>query len=136
MTPRQLTRMLAGGRLVVGGGALVAPRLTGRLFGIDADANPAVSYVGRLFGARAVLMAVLVCAADGEDRDRQLRAGVAVDFADAFAALLAGRRRELPPSTAAAAFVAALTEAALGLRLLASRPVRTGVSAGTALQRR
>jgi hypothetical protein len=133
MTSDGLLRLLAGGRLVVGGGALVVPRLTGRAFGIDPDANPAAAYVGRLFGARAVLMALLVSAADGEERERQLRVGVAVDLADALAALLAARRKELRPAAAIVAFAAAMTEAAIGMRLVA-RPAAISagaVSAGT-----
>lgn len=118
MTEAQLTRLLTAGRYLVGGGALVSPQTTGRAFGIDPATNPAAAYVGRLFGARAVTMAVLLTAATGIERDRQLRAGVAVDLCDALAALLAGRRTELGPRSAAAACAAALTEAGLGARLI------------------
>lgn len=118
MTENRLLRLLVAGRFLVGGGALLAPALTGRVFGIDPKANPAAPFVGRLFGARAVLMALLVCAADSEERERQLRAGVAVDLADAVAALVAGGRHQVRPAAAAAAFVAAGTEAALGMRLV------------------
>jgi len=114
--------MLVGGRLVVGGGALVAPRTTGRLFGIDPDANPAAAFVGRLFGVRALLMAVLAASADGLDQERQLRAGVAVDLIDAVAALAAGRRRQLGLLPATAAFAAAVTAAALGMNLVLKPP--------------
>ena len=110
--------LLVAGRIFVGGGALVAPRLTGRIFGIDPATNPAAPFVGRLFGVRAVLMAVLACVADGEERERQLRAGVAVDLVDATAALVAGRRGQLRPVAALAAFGAAVTEAGLGMSLL------------------
>ena len=119
MTTTQLTRMLVGGRLLVGGGALTAPRMTGRVFGIDASRNPAAPYLGRLFGVRAVAMALMLCAADGKERENQLRAGVAVDLIDAAAAVAAGLRRELRPLPAAAAFAAAATEAGLGMRMLA-----------------
>jgi hypothetical protein len=118
----QLLRLVVAGRVVVGGGALLAPHATGRLFGIDPGSNPALPFVGRLFGVRAVLMAVLVSAADGEERDRQLRAGVAVDLVDAAAALLAGWRRQLRPSAAMAAFAAAATEVGLGMSLVTRAP--------------
>lgn len=118
MTADKLLRCIAGGRIVVGGGALLAPRLTGRAFGIDPQANPAAPFVGRLFGARALLMALLLCAADGEERERQARAGVAVDLSDAVAALVAGWRRQLRPAAAVAAFTAAAAEAGLGMRLV------------------
>lgn len=118
MTDRTLLRLLAGGRIVVGGGTLVAPRLTGRLFDIDVDDNPAMPYVGRLFGGRAVFMALLLLGSHGSERTRQLRAGVVVDVVDALAALAAGRRGELGRRAAAGAFGAAVFEAGLGLRLL------------------
>ncbi len=109
-----LQRLLVGGRIVVGGGALVAPRLTGRAVGIDAVANPAASYVARLFGVRAVFMALLLAGSTGEERRRQLRAGVAVDLVDAAAAVAAGRAGQLSRRSALAGCAAALTEAALG----------------------
>ena len=103
------------GRLAVGGGALVAPHRTARVFGIDAAASPAAVYVGRLFGIRALMMAFLVATTTGFERDRQLRLGVAVDLVDAAAAIAAARRRELETTTATAAFAAAVTEATLGI---------------------
>ena len=135
MTTTQLTRILVGGRFLVGGGALTAPQLTGRVFGIDPGRNPAAPYLGRLFGVRAVTMALLLCAADGEERERQLRVGVAVDLVDAAAAVIAGLRRELRPLSAAAAFAAAATEAGLGMRVLGS-PQAVHLTAGTARSQR
>ena len=121
LTPDRVQRLLVAGRLAVGGGALVAPRLTGRLFGIDASRNRAAAYVGRLFGVRAVFMALLLADSTGAERERQLRAGVAVDVTDAVAALAAGRRHDLSPAATFAAFAAAVTEATLGLRLLSAK---------------
>jgi hypothetical protein len=118
VTADRRLRLLIGGRLVVGGGALLAPRLVGRCFGIDADDNPAMPYVGRLFGVRAVFMAVLLAATSDAERERQLRGGVAVDITDALAAIAARRTRGLGAGAGTAAFVAAATEAALGISLL------------------
>ena len=114
-------RWLVGGRFAVGGTALVAPRLAGRIVGIDPRANPAAPFVGRLFGVRAVGMGFAVAIADGTERDRQLRGGIAVDLIDAAAALAAARSHELNRRAAALAFAAALTEAALGASLLSAR---------------
>lgn len=127
MTADRRLLALISGRLVVGGGALLAPRLTGRAFGIEPDRNPAAPYIGRLFGVRAVLMAVSLAASTGAERERQLRAGVAVDLVDALAAVAALRTGGLDARAGAAAFAAAVTEAALGVRLLS-----TGLSAGRA----
>jgi hypothetical protein len=121
MTADRLQRLLVAGRLAVGGGALVAPRLTGRLFGIDPDRNRAAAYVGRLFGVRAVFMALLLADSAGAERERQLRAGVAVDVTDALAALAAGVRHDLSPAATFATFAAAVAETSLGLRLLSAK---------------
>src|SRR5689334_16613954 len=118
MSDRALLLLLTGGRIAVGGGTVLAPRTTGRLFDIDTRSNPAMPYVGRLFGGRAVLMAVLLLGSRGAERTRQLRAGVVVDVVDALAALAAGRRHELSRRAAAGAFGAAALEAGLGLQLL------------------
>ena len=40
--------------MAIGTGSWVAPRLSGRLFGLDAVANPQLPYIGRLFGVRDV----------------------------------------------------------------------------------
>lgn len=118
MTPSGLQRVLTGGRVLVGGTTLVAPGLAARAFGIDPLANPAAAYVGRLFGVRAVLMAVLLADSAGAERRRQLRAGVVVDVIDALAALAAGRAGQLGRRAATGAFAAAVFEASLGVHLL------------------
>jgi hypothetical protein len=122
--------MVVAGRLVVGGGTLIAPQTAGRVIGISSAANPALPYVARLFGGRAVLMAVLVASARGVDQDRQLRAGVVIDIADALAALAALRGGQLAQRAGIAAFAAAATEACLGVASVG------GLSAGRARSRR
>ena len=118
MTARDTVTTLCIGRFVVGGGALVAPRAAGRLWGIDTDAGSPSVYLARLFGVRAVAMAALVLAARDEDRRRQLQLGVAVDLVDAAAAAAAGRDGGLRRATAVAATLAALVEAGLGVASL------------------
>lgn len=119
MTTRiPLVPLSAAGRFVVGGGALVAPRVIGHAFDIDQDSEPASVYVGRLFGVRAVTMAMLLLATSGEERRRNLRAGVVVDLVDAAAAVAAGRGGQLTRRAATMACLAALTEAGLGLAAL------------------
>ena len=105
---------LMAGRVVVGGGTLVAPRRMAARFGIDPVANPAASYVGRLFGVRALLQVVLLAAARPDERRRQLALGVVVDLVDAGAALASGRAGELSRGAARLATAAALAEATLG----------------------
>lgn len=100
-------RTLAQIRLAIGIGALVAPRLTGKLFGIDAAANPASPYLARLFGARELFMAApFLMPAPGLDEAELASRAVPVDAVDAAAAFAAGLRGYLPwraavPATAA-----------------------------------
>jgi uncharacterized membrane protein YfcA len=101
-------RTLAQARLAVGIGALVAPRLLSRTFGIDPDANPATPYLARMFGAREVFMAApFLMPAPGLDESELAARAVPVDAADAVASLAAGLRGYLPwraalPATAIA----------------------------------
>jgi hypothetical protein len=111
---------VAVGRFAVGGGALVAPRVTGRTFGIDADEDTASVYLARLFGARAVAMAAMMLGARGAERRRHLAVGVAVDVVDAVAAAAAGRAGQLPKRAASLACAAAVVEAAIGATALVS----------------
>lgn len=115
---RAITAQLVAGRILVGGGTLVAPRLLGRAFGIDPAANPAVSYVGRLFGVRAVLMAVQLATVPRAQRRRLVGLHVAVDAVDAAAAVAATRSGALSRRAGAMATAAAVVEGALGVALL------------------
>lgn len=103
-------RTLAQIRLAIGIGALLAPRLTGKAFGIDASVNPAAPYLARLFGAREIFMAApFLMPAPGLDEAELASRAVPVDAADTVAALAAGLRGYLPWR---AALPAGLTAAA------------------------
>jgi hypothetical protein len=117
---------IMSGRVLVGGGTLVAPRRMGAVFGVDPADNPAVAYVGRLFGVRALLQVVLLASAGEHERQRQLRLGMAVDVVDALAAVSAGRNRSLSRRAATMAAAAALVEVALGGVALAADRVSAG----------
>jgi hypothetical protein len=105
-------------RGAIGAGAWLAPRLSGRLFGLDPDANPQAPYLGRLFGARDVALAFGLGTSSGSQRSQWLRIGVACDLADAAAGLLAGRRGELPKVATVLVTSTALGVAALGIAAL------------------
>lgn len=96
MRNEPIVQVLARLRGAVGAGAWVAPRSSGRLFGLDPEANPQAPYLGRLFGARDVALAVGLSASTGSERAQWLRLGIACDLADAAAGVLAGLRGELP----------------------------------------
>jgi hypothetical protein len=106
---------LVGLRGAIGVGAWLAPRSSGRLFGLDPDANPQSPYLGRLFGARDAALAFGLSTSSGSQRSQWLRIGIACDLADAGAGLLAGRRGELPTRAAVLVTATALVAAALGV---------------------
>ena len=56
---------LAYGRIAVGALSLLSPSLTARLFLLDPKANPQLSYMGRMFGSREVVLGALTLASSG-----------------------------------------------------------------------
>jgi hypothetical protein len=118
MANDQAVQMLVGLRGAVGAGAWLAPRLSGRAFGLDPVSNPQAPYLGRLFGVRDVALAVGLSNSSGSERAQWLRLGIACDLADAVAGLLAGRRGELPKLATVLVTATALSAAALGAAAL------------------
>ena len=115
MDPALAARTLIGVRLAVGLGAWLAPELSSRLFGIRAEDNPQASYLGRLFGARDVALAVGLQGAGDAERGRWLTLGLACDAADVLAALAGGRNGSLSPATAVLGGGVAAGAVALGV---------------------
>jgi len=105
---------LAGLRMAVGACSWAAPRLTGRLFGLDSSANPQAPYLARLFGARDLALAWGALGAEGSARRQWLAAGLACDAADAIAGLAGGRGGYLPKPTSALVSATALAGIAMG----------------------
>ena len=102
-------------RAAVGAGAWIAPRVSGRLFGLDSGANPQAPYLGRLFGARDVALAAGTLTTEGEAQDRWLMAGLGCDVADAAAGLAAWRAGYLSTLSSVLVTAAALNGVVLGL---------------------
>jgi hypothetical protein len=109
---------LVGVRGAIGTSAWLAPRLSGRLFGLDPAANPQASYLGRLFAVRDAALAFGLSTSTGQERAQWLRIGIVCDLADAAAGLLAGRRGDLPARATILVTGTALGAAALGLAAL------------------
>src|SRR2546423_2760121 len=109
---------VAIGRVVVGGGAWLAPNLSGRMFGLDPEGNPQLSYIGRLFGARDVVLGAGVLRSSRRQKDAWVTAGLACDVADVAAGALAGARGTLPPAAAALVTATAAGFAVFGYWLL------------------
>src|SRR3954464_6979170 len=102
-------------RAVIGAGSWVAPRLSGKTFGLSADDNPAAPYLGRLFGARDVALAYGALTTTGEEQDRWLVAALGCDVADAAAGIAAWRAGYLSPFSSLLVTGAALNAVALGM---------------------
>jgi hypothetical protein len=111
----QLVQRLVATRTAIGVAAWLAPRLSGRLFGLDPDANPQAAYLGRLFGIRDVALGVGLRSSNGAERQQWLRIGVACDLADAAAGVLAGKAGELPKRATVLVTATALMAAAMGV---------------------
>jgi hypothetical protein len=109
---------LAGLRLAIGAGAWTIPRLTGSLFGLDADGNPQSPYLARLFGVRDVALGWGVITSGGDARRRWVLAGIGCDLADAAAGVLATRGGYLPKPAGVLVTGTALAAAGLGAAAL------------------
>lgn len=112
MDPLRARTTIAGLRAAIGVSTILAPRVTMKMFGVDADDNPAVPYLARLFGARELYLASpFLMPAPGLDEQELASRAVPVDGADTVAALAAGIKGYLPWRAAfpAAAIAAAAT---------------------------
>jgi hypothetical protein len=113
--------LLAGLRLMVGLASWTTPRLAGRLFGLDAEANPQSPYLARLFGARDVALAWGALGAEGQARRQWLIAGLACDVSDVLAGIAGGRRGYLPKLTSALVSGTAVSAVVLGAAALSEQ---------------
>jgi hypothetical protein len=111
-------RSLASVRIAIGVGAWAAPRLAGRLFGLDAAANPQAPYLARLFGVRDIALAWGVLGSEGDTQRQWLAAGLACDVADALAGVAGGRAGYLPKPASVLVSATAVSAALLGAAAL------------------
>jgi hypothetical protein len=109
---------LAVVRTAIGVASWTTPRLAGRLFGLDAQANPQSPYLARLFGARDLALAWGVLGTQGDARRQWLAAGLACDAADVLAGIAGGRAGYLPKLTSVLVTGTALSAVALGAAAL------------------
>lgn len=126
LKPSLARSLLAGMRLLIGLGALMAPKFGARLFGLEPERNPGLPYTMRLFAVRDAAMGVGLLRADSRDQHQWLDLGIASDVSDVGAALLAGRSGALPKRAAAMCALAATVAVGLGV---AARGPEFGVAA-------
>jgi hypothetical protein len=85
-------RVLFGARTALGISTLFAPRIAGKLFFLDPDANPQSPVLGRFFGVRNLSLAAGMYATTGPNRAQWWRLQPVVDTLD-FLAIAAEWRR-------------------------------------------
>ena len=100
--------LLASIRLLNGGLALVAPGFLARQIGVDAEANPGVMYVFRMFGMRTVLIGAELLVQTGERRSEALHRAVLIHASDTLAAFLATRSSQFPSKSRTIVWISAL----------------------------
>ncbi len=111
-------QQLAIGRIVIGVSSWFAPRLSGRLFGLDAVANPQAPYLARLFGVRDIALGVGALQSSGAAQKQWLQLGVLCDVADALAGVAAKRDGSLRTGSALLVTGVAVAAAAQGAAAL------------------
>jgi hypothetical protein len=116
-------RTILVGRFALGAVALILPRFTTRLLQMDPNANPASSFLMRLFGVRDIFLGVAPLLVAEPGRGRILGAAAGVDLTDATAAVLAGLTRRVPPRASAIATAAALAGACLSAATVGRGPL-------------
>jgi hypothetical protein len=122
-------RALLGARIALGISTLLAPRLAGRAFLLDPDANPQLPVIGRMWGIRNLSLAAGMYAATGANRRQWWRLQPAVDTLDFLAITTEWRRGAVPGPAAglmAATALAAATLGALSVTASQSNPASSG----------
>jgi hypothetical protein len=119
ISPDRARGALAGLRFGLAAGSWLTPRATGRLFGLQPDANPVSPYLARLFGARAAWLGTeILLAESGAARRQLIRRHIAIDAVDLAATLMGWQRGYLNRRGALLTGLGAVT--AIGLALRAS----------------
>jgi hypothetical protein len=112
LTDRTVTA-LAAGRIAAGILAWISPRLTARVFGMDADGGQS-HYAWRLFGIRDVVIGVGTLVSSGAQRRAFVTAGLACDAGDGAAGAVAMSRGDFQRSAAGAPVTVPVLAVALG----------------------
>lgn len=107
-------RILLGARAALGLSTLLAPRLAGKAFLLDPDANPQLPVIGRMWGIRNLSLAAGMYGATGSSRAQWWRLQVVVDGLDFAAIALEWRRGGLNAPAAGLMGATALFATALG----------------------
>jgi hypothetical protein len=107
-------RTLLAARAGLGASTLLAPRLAGRAFFLDPDANPQLAVVGRMWGIRNLSLAAGMYGATGQSRARWWQLQPAIDVLDFLVIVGEWRRGAVPAPAAGLMAATALVATALG----------------------
>jgi hypothetical protein len=113
-------RALAAHRITLATTALLAPRLAGRLFGLDFDAQPQAAVLTRLMASRNLALGVGLLVTSGPAGDAVARMNAAVDVIDLVGVAEETRRGAIPVRATVIGGLTAGSGAALSR--LATRP--------------
>jgi hypothetical protein len=119
-------RALLGARTALGISTMLAPRLAGRAFFLDPDANPQLPVIGRMWGIRNVSLAAGMYAATGANRAQWWRLQPVVDAFDFLAIATEWRRGTVPAPAAGLMAATALAATALGVLSLTGESEHQG----------
>jgi hypothetical protein len=108
-------RALLGARTALGVSTLLAPRLAGKAFLLDPDANPQLPVIGRMWGIRNLSLAAGMYAATGPNRAQWWRLQPAVDALDFLAIATEWRRGSIGGPAAGLMAATALAATAAGV---------------------
>ncbi|RLV48746.1 DUF4267 domain-containing protein [Nocardioides mangrovicus] len=92
---------LSLGRIGVGVLALTRPEEAARRFRLAPGASAQLTYMTRLFGSREIALGVITLLATGKTRRRLVVAGIGIDVADGYAALMGAKDGSLDTTTGA-----------------------------------
>ncbi|MEZ0580596.1 DUF4267 domain-containing protein [Nocardioides sp. MH1] len=109
---------LSFGRIIIGIGSIVSPKLTARLFGLSPQANPHLGYFERMFGVREIALGTLTLMAKGPARQTMIVAGMAVDGGDAATGAIGLVRKDVPKLAGVLLTVVALGAVGSGAQAL------------------
>jgi hypothetical protein len=111
--------LMAVGRLILGTASLTAPRQFARIIGVRD--SPELTYLTRIYGARALAMGLGWLTGDPAERARWTRLGLMIDASDSLAGLARLLRRDVPVRAAVGLFALSGSYAAVGAAKVFSR---------------
>ena len=110
--------LMAVGRLALAVASLTAPRRFGSIVGVQP--SPELTYMTRIYGARALVMGLGYLTAGPRERARWKRFGLAVDISDTVAGFTHVVRRDVPTRSALTMIALTGSYAAIGAAEIAA----------------